>query len=66
METFVHQSKTNPALLTRSEAADKLRISKVTLDKLISNHKLPAVSIGRRKLISSEQLTCFIQNGGDR
>lgn len=62
METIVQSS--NYQLLTRKEAAGKLRISLITLDKLIHEQKLPAVRLGRRVLIAGDQLSAFIQKGG--
>jgi len=55
----------NPSLFTRQETANKLRISLTTLDKLISSQKLSSILIGRRRLISEDQLNTFINKGGN-
>jgi len=57
--------QSNQSLITRKEAAERLRISLTTLDKLISSQKLSSILIGRRRLISDEQLNTFI-NGGNK
>lgn len=54
------------SLLTRKEAAQKLRISLFTLDKLISSNKLPSITIGRKRLIEKDQFESFIQKGGSK
>lgn len=64
MEKVVPSS--NQSLFTRKEAADKLRISLVTLDNLIKKKKLLSVIIGRRRLITQEELNSFINKGGSK
>lgn len=62
MEMILQSNNSN--LLTRKEAAIKLRISLVTLDKLVSKNTIPAISIGRRVFISEDQINAFINKGG--
>lgn len=64
MEAVVASS--DQVLLTRREAAQKLRISLFTLDKLISSHKLPSITIGKKRLISQDQINDFIRKGGTK
>lgn len=57
-----------PELLTRKEVAQILRLSMRSVDNLIAQSQLVSVAIGRRRLISTEALTDFVQNkmqGGD-
>lgn len=56
----------DPKLFTRKEAAVKLRISLVSLDKLISSKKICTVTVGKRILISQNALQDFINKGGDK
>lgn len=58
------------ALLTREEAADRLRISTRTLDDLEASGRLRAVRIGRRVLYHPATLDAYIRSctgeGGQR
>ncbi len=62
MEIVVPSSE--HSLLTRKEAATKLRVSLPTLDKLILEQKLPTVIVRKRVFIADEKLSSFIQKGG--
>ncbi len=50
------------ALLTREEAADRLRISTRTLDDLEASGRLQAVRIGRRVLYHPDTLDAYIRS----
>jgi len=47
-------------LLTLPEAADALRLSRRTLQRLISTGELPTVRIGHRTLIRAEDLRSLV------
>jgi excisionase family DNA binding protein len=64
MET--NATLSDQSLYTRKEAASKLRISVTTIDKLISDQKLPSASVGKKVFINSDQLMAFIQKGGTK
>jgi excisionase family DNA binding protein len=49
------------ALLTRHEAADRLRVSTRTLDDLEASGRLQAIRIGRRVLYHPATLDAFIR-----
>jgi excisionase family DNA binding protein len=49
-------------LLTRDEAADRLRISTRTLDDLEASGRLQAVRIGRRVLYHPDTLDAYIRS----
>ena len=49
-------------LLTREEAADRLRISTRTLDDLEASGRLQAVRIGRRVLYHPDMLDAYIRS----
>ena len=48
-------------LLTREEAADRLRVSTRTLDDLEASGRLQATRIGRRVLYHAEALDAFVR-----
>ena len=50
-----------PALYSRNQAAEALKISVRALDYLVSSGKLASVRIGGRVLISSWELLAFIE-----
>ncbi|MEI7607262.1 MAG: excisionase family DNA-binding protein [Rhodospirillaceae bacterium] len=52
-----------PEFLTRCEAARVLRISKITLDRLIRSGGLPAIRIGRRVLLAKGAITALTDAG---
>jgi excisionase family DNA binding protein len=47
-------------LLTKREAAERLRVSTSTVDRIIGAGELPTVRLGSRVLISSDDLGTFI------
>lgn len=49
-----------PRLNTVEETADKLRVCRETVYKLIRIGELPSVAIGRRRLISDDAIAGFI------
>lgn len=59
--TKLSASDDSDVLLTRQEAADRLRVSTRTLDDLEASGRLQAVRIGRRVLYHPETLDAFIR-----
>lgn len=55
------ENDSGDALLTRDEAADRLRISTRTLDDIEASGRLQAVRIGRRVLYHPATLDAFIR-----
>jgi excisionase family DNA binding protein len=53
-------------LLTLSEAADALRLSRRTLQRLISSGALPTVRIGQRRLVRAVDLRWLVARSLDR
>lgn len=51
---------TERILLTVDEAADKLRISRWTLNRLVQERQLASVTIGTRRLIPLDDITRFV------
>lgn len=51
-------------VLTVVEAAREMRISAATVYRLIARGKLPAVAIGKRRLVTDEALEAFLRDGG--
>lgn len=51
----------NSQFLTRHELAQSLRVSLRKVDQLIKQKQIASVTIGRRRLISHESLTRFVQ-----
>jgi len=50
----------SPMLLTVDEAADRLRVHATTLRKLIADGALGCVRIGRKVMVTPDQITEFI------
>jgi len=50
----------SPMLLTADEAADRLRVHATTLRKLIADGALGCVRIGRKVMVTPDQITEFI------
>lgn len=48
-------------LLTVDEAAERLRISRWTLNRLVQERALASVTIGARRLIPLDDITRFIE-----
>lgn len=55
------QLENHPKLLTVSEAALELRISRWTLYQLIRSEQLKTLTIASRRLIASDDLANFIE-----
>ncbi|MDP8961514.1 MAG: helix-turn-helix domain-containing protein [Actinomycetota bacterium] len=53
-----------PQLLTRHEAAQGLRVSLATLERLIARGDLPSVKVGRRRFVRSTDLDAYIASLG--
>lgn len=51
----------NPQFFTRRELAQSLRVSLRMVDKLLNQKQIASVAIGRRRVISHEALTRFVQ-----
>jgi excisionase family DNA binding protein len=49
-----------PELLTQKEAADRLRVSKRTVERLIASKQLRPTKIGARTLISIAELEAYV------
>lgn len=52
---------TERILLTVDEAADKLRISRWTLNRLVQERQLASVTIGTRRLIPLDDISRFLE-----
>lgn len=50
-----------PQLLTVAEVADLLRVSSMTVYRLIRNGELPAVRVGRSYRVSEDDLQSYLQ-----
>ena len=48
-------------LLTAAEVADQLRVSTMTIYRLISSGELPAVRVGRNYRVRAEELETYLQ-----
>ena len=48
-------------LLTVEEIADTLKVSKMTVYRLIENRQLPAMRIGRSYRVSNADLTAYLE-----
>lgn len=53
-------TRTDSDLLSRAEAAERLRIGQRSLDSLLARGALATVRIGRRRLIDADDLARFI------
>jgi excisionase family DNA binding protein len=47
-------------LLTLDEAADRLRISRRTVERLIAAGRIRTVNIGRRRFVTERELEAFV------
>lgn len=47
-------------LLTLPEAAERLKVSRRGLARLVANRELPSVRIGRRRLITSRAIAAYV------
>lgn len=48
-------------LLTAAEVADQLRVSTMTIYRLIRSGELPAVRVGRNYRVRAEELEAYLQ-----
>jgi excisionase family DNA binding protein len=58
--------KDRAALLTVAEAAEELRVSRRTVQRLIARGEVPHVRIGRRPLLRSRDLDALIERSTRR
>lgn len=49
-----------PRFLTASEAAERMRVSKMTVYRLIKSGKLPAVQIGKAYRVREDELERYL------
>jgi excisionase family DNA binding protein len=47
-------------LLTIPEVADRLRVSRRTVERLIATGRLRAIAVGRRRLVTDRELEMYI------
>ena len=47
-------------LFTLDEAAERLRVSRRTLERLIAAGRIRTVAIGRRRLVTDRELDAFV------
>ncbi|SKM40147.1 DNA binding domain, excisionase family [Mycobacteroides abscessus subsp. abscessus] len=59
------EQKPGRELLTLSEARDRLRISRATLDRLMAQGRIGRVKIGSRAFIPAEEIRRFINQEHD-
>lgn len=57
----MNQEKTERITLDRKEAAQKLGISVVTLDRELAKNRMPHFRVGRRVLFTQELLEKYIE-----
>ena len=55
-----HTSPGGPRFLTASEAAERMRVSKMTVYRLIRSGKLPAVRIGKAYRVREDDLERYL------
>ena len=47
-------------LLTLEEIADRLRVSRRTVERLVAAGRIRTVAIGRRRLVTSRELEAYV------
>lgn len=52
-------------ILTLDEAAERLKVSKWTVNRLIQERKLASIKIGARRLVPLSDITGFIERARD-
>ncbi len=57
---------TTPLLIGLTEAGGRLGISRRSIERLLAKNELRAVRVGRRRLVSTEELEAFIGRLGRR
>lgn len=55
-------SSSGPRFLTAAEAAERMRVSKMTVYRLIRSGKLPAVQIGKAYRVREDDLEGFLDS----
>lgn len=55
-------SPSGPGFLTAAEAAERMRVSKMTVYRLIKAGELPAVQIGRSYRVREDDLERYLQS----
>ena len=55
-----------PLLLTRSEVAERLKLSLVTIDRLRRRHELEVLKLGRAVRITADSVTAYLLKKGVR
>jgi excisionase family DNA binding protein len=55
-----------PLLLTRSEVAERLKLSLVTVDRLRRRRELEVIKLGRAVRIPAESVTAYLLKKGVR
>ena len=58
-------TQSTPRLLGRSEVAERLGISRQTLDRLVKAGALPVVGLDRRRRFLPEDVEALIRHGGN-
>ena len=56
-----HRDRSDPPWLTIAEAADYLRVSERTVDRLVARRRLRSSTIGRRRLVSRDDLDAYMR-----
>jgi excisionase family DNA binding protein len=51
-----------PALLTKTEVEEYLRISHMTLQNLMKNHGLPFIKLGKRVLFRRSEIEAYLES----
>jgi excisionase family DNA binding protein len=51
---------------TVQEVAELLKVSPRTIERLVQNHQLRAIHVGRRLRVTQESLQAYIGQGEDR
>lgn len=69
-EPFPHDSRRPPQYLTAPEIAAYLRVSKMTVYRLVSEGILPAIRVGRSLRVRSDDFRTYLagatESGGER
>ncbi|MDN5746265.1 MAG: helix-turn-helix domain-containing protein [Nocardioidaceae bacterium] len=55
------ESRPDPKFLTIAEVAAMMRVSKMTVYRLVHNEELPAVRVGRSFRVTEEAVNAYLQ-----